>query len=270
MAEPRVFYVHLMKTGGTSFGRWMRQRFPAARTYPDVESGEGPQAKVMARALLDAPAERRASIDFFSVHMAAWVGEAVAPDHLLMTVLRDPVDRTISHLRHIARLPETPDGLEDIYRDPRWRDRLRDYQVQLLSQEQHHHEAAMNEARAWALDPTAMDQTQRSELEDGLRTQFATAVLRPRPLIDADLRRAKERVAGMAEVGVTEQLDALAARVSRRFGWHTALPPHRNAAPGAQTSEVSPKLLADVEQDTVLDRELYEFARDLGTSGTRE
>ena len=109
------------------------------------------------------------------------------PDLLSVTVLRDPVERTISHLRQIADLPQTSDDLEAIYEDPVWHARLRDHQVQVFAAAPQERPATREERQAY--DPARYEEPERSRLRQLLLAAFTTAISEPQVIDEACLRR---------------------------------------------------------------------------------
>ena len=113
----------------SQIGDW----FPAETTYPGAPEPARAMAKTSLQVLLEVSRAEQRPRDFYSVHMPAWVAEEVAPHHVRVTVLREPVARTISHLRHIARAMQLVGGqpafgsLQELYDDPRWHERLVNY-----------------------------------------------------------------------------------------------------------------------------------------------
>ena len=186
--------------------------------------------------------------------MGAWVADEF-PEHLTVTVLRDPVERTISHLRQIAALRETPDDLEEIYADPLWHDRLADHQTQVFSSTRDAYLAQETNGARYGVDATA-------PAPDGGRPRmwaaFATAIGRPRVIDATTYAEAARRLDRIDEVGVTPRLDLLAARLSARIG--VELPAVRRVNVRDGEVVVSPELVERIEADCTWDRKLYERA----------
>src|SRR4051794_1428828 len=81
-----IFFLHLMKTGGTSLHWLMRSWFTPEEMYPSPTSNALLWEKAFPSLLLDVRAAEPEPRRFYSVHMAAWVADEVAPDHLRITV----------------------------------------------------------------------------------------------------------------------------------------------------------------------------------------
>lgn len=130
-----AFFVHVMKTGGTSFVQHAEANLPPEAIWPrpgiqsGLRAGEGIYSRV--DVVLGLPPEQRSRVRFYSGHMPSVVAELVGA-RTTLTLLRDPVERAISYLRHARRiLPEMRDRtLEQVYDDP-WQHGffINDYQV---------------------------------------------------------------------------------------------------------------------------------------------
>lgn len=141
--ERTYFFLHVMKTGGTSMLRHIVDNFPRGQAEPDLrveleKSGQGtdPTYGSLER-LASLPDERRREIRIFAGHYP-FMATGLVPTEVTMTVLRDPVERTISLLRHTKRheRDKRDSSLEEIYEDP-WIFPLliRDYQAKLFALE---------------------------------------------------------------------------------------------------------------------------------------
>ena len=132
--SPRFFYAHVMKTGGSTLRQHAWRGFAADAVYPD-ESVEGclddtqstfanlAEANRNIAYLVGLPIERLRAIRVFTGHFPVMVAELLAArlDEPLvtMTMLREPVDRVVSHLMHVRRyMPQWAEApFEEIYED---------------------------------------------------------------------------------------------------------------------------------------------------------
>ena len=145
-------------------------------------------------------------------------------------MLRDPVERTLSYLRH--HRDTTPADselpLEEIYEDPaRFRKFIENHMVKMLS-------------------------LRAEEMTYGMAT-----------VIELDrrrLRRAKRALKRMDEFGLQEDLEGFAQRLHDRFGWELGPPGHGNVT---KKVAVRDSFRARIAEDNRLDMELYEYARKL-------
>jgi hypothetical protein len=229
----RFFFCHLQKTAGTTLIRRIRSDFPPGAVYP--ERPADPRNPDVARVisverLLDEWERRGDEIRVVTGHFPLCVAELLGVEFVTMTVLRHPLERTISYMRHHRR--RTPADaaltLEEIYDDDlRFNGLIHNHMTKMLS-----------------LDP--------DEMTDGALTRVEFTPER--------LDRAKQRLAGIDVVGLQEEFDSFCAELSRRFGWSLddrlspkQHPPH----------ELSPDFRARILADNAHDVELYEFGCEL-------
>ena len=123
--EPlRFFFIHLMKTAGTSFAFQLRRQFDPSEVYPseglDRRDGTDMAAYVSISRLLRLSPERRDAIRVYTGHYPYIASQLLDLDLVTLTILRNPVDRTISVLKHMKRLSRRYKTypLEEIYEDP--------------------------------------------------------------------------------------------------------------------------------------------------------
>ena len=238
----------------SQIGDW----FPAETTYPGAPEPARAMAKTSLQVLLEVSRAEQRPRDFYSVHMPAWVAEEVAPHHVRVTVLREPVARTISHLRHIARAMQLVGGqpafgsLQELYDDPRWHERLVNYQVRIFATTRAEAERA-HDRRIASLPPG-------TRLPDGfLLPIMATGIEGCEPLGDDALERAIATLDHFDVVGVTEHLDLAFAQVAELVGREARPVGHINR--GSPTLEASEELVEHVRADQKLDSMLYDHAR---------
>jgi hypothetical protein len=121
--DQRFFFVHLMKTGGTTLWAHACNTFDPKTIYPilpDERDENGLHAYLSIPRLMTISPGRRARIRFYSGHFPFIAVDLVGQDAVTITIVRDPVDRTISHLRQRRRLHAENRGqsLEEVYEDP--------------------------------------------------------------------------------------------------------------------------------------------------------
>jgi hypothetical protein len=232
--EPRFFFVHLQKTAGTSLSRQLKRCFDRAAIYPDPSDGDIVAAVIDVDHLVARWNARRDEIRLVSGHFPLCTAELLDARFSTFTILRDPVDRTLSYLRHHKKLtPEDHDrSLEEIYEDPfRFHGLIHNHMVKMFS--------------------LTVD-----EMSAGLLTQVEFTPER--------LERAKANLSGVDVVGVSEQLPQLCGELERCFGWDLGDAVHINRTEPVAAPD---GLRARIENDNALDIELYEFARTLVSSG---
>jgi hypothetical protein len=152
-------------------------------------------------------------------------------------VLREPVERTLSYLRHHRKL--TPGdahlSLEEVYEDPLRYDRLvHNHMVKMLGM-------TAEEMTAWVM--TTVDFT------------------------PAHLERAKQQLAAVDVVGVQEDFEPFCAELEARFGWDLGPPVVANDTPHEPVSDAFRQRIAS---DNALDVELYRYACELVAARRRD
>ncbi len=239
MSSPSTFFfIHVMKTAGTTFVRRLREQFPDGAVYPSQAiDWTGPNdfdAYVKIPRLLALPPERRAEIVVYTGHFPFYVVDAIDPSLTTLTVLREPVARTVSVLKHFKRdEPRFHDVTLDAIYDDRMTFRffIENHQTKVFSLVADDREDAIN---------------------CGLTVD------------DARFERARTNLARIDVLGLTEHYDEFVAELRRRFGWWPGgvdTADRTNVSP--KVGEVSAALRARIEADNAYDLELYELAREL-------
>ncbi len=250
---PGIFFVHIMKTGGTSLHMLLCSWFPPEDIYPSPTSADSLWEKALPARLFESRAGESAPRRLYSVHMPAWVADEVAPDHARITLLREPLARTVSHLQQILRQRPEFGSLEHIYDDTQYRTRLANYQVRMLS-------SRRDDDMPAAASDSSTHPHEAVQLPPGaFLPELATAVTSDQPVASrAELDRATATLDRFEFVGVTEHLAAFASRLAQRYGMPDPNVGHamRGSGPTASRS-----LIDRIRADNALDAELYERAR---------
>ena len=245
---PPTFFIHVMKTGGTTLLRHIAQNVLGDELYPhpELDIHDGGASAINFRHftlkyLCQLPADRRARIRVYVGHFPFVACELLGGPFRTMTLLRDPVARTISQLRQFQRAAPWSDGtwqspwearpLEEVYDDPAvFEPLVHNHQTKIFSM-------------TVADEPTGYMQ-----------------------VIDVDAGRlalATENLAKVDVVGLTERYDDFLHSVEAEWGWR--LPPSRkaNVTPSDDGPPVSESFRRRIEVDNAIDMELYERARSL-------
>jgi hypothetical protein len=225
MGEPeRFFFVHLQKTGGTALYQRLRESFGPAAVYPMPED-QGDVAAVLDVEHL--AARFRAEQDHLRVvtgHFPYCTAEVLGVPFTTFTVLRDPVERTLSLLRRRQVADERFRGLplEEIYEDADLRTIIDDHMVKMLS-----------------VTPDEMG---------------ATPLTQPVALGDAHLARAQANLERVDVVGLQERFEDFCATLEARFGWDLGPPRFANRT---AAQPVPDSLRQRIAADNQLDAALY-------------
>lgn len=248
-SEPPILVIHVMKTGGTTIMRNLRETYDLEQIYPyapvdlrhvDGELDIGHHLSVPY--LRSLPPERRTAIRVYIGHFPYVVRELLGFETRAATVLRDPVERTISMLRQIKRKQPWEDdpgerrplaarSLAEVYEHPFvFEPLVHNHQTKIFSM-------------APADDPhTYMD------------------------VIDVDgdrLARAKAHLAEVEVLGLQERYDEFLDEAEAVFGWTIVRGARKNATPAESATPVDPALRRRIEADNALDLELYAHAVEL-------
>jgi hypothetical protein len=179
--------------------------------------------------LLDRWRLRHDEIRVVTGHFPLCTAELLEVPFTTLTLLRDPVERTLSYLRHHREMSpsERERTLEDIYADPVRFELLHNHMVKMLT-----------------LTPTEMSEGALSHVR----------FTRDR------LERAKSRLSGIDVVGLQESFDGFCAELTDRFGWELGPPVFMNRTAPV---EVPASFRKRIAKENELDVELFEFARGL-------
>jgi hypothetical protein len=233
VTEPeRFFFVHLQKTAGTTLFRRLRHHFGPEAVYPTPEQQRDPES-ILDVDYLRAAFEREGDrLRVITGHFPLCTTELLGVPFTTMTVLRDPLDRTLSFLRHQKRLdPSLADvPMDQVYGRP-----------QLLHGLIHNHMVKM------------------LGLTTDLMTHGAATLVE---FDDAFLARAEANLAGVDVVGLQGSFDEFCAELVARFGWDLGRPERGNATDDL-VEEPSERFVARVLRDNALDIRLYAFAEQL-------
>jgi hypothetical protein len=226
----RFFFVHVQKAAGTSLVFRLRRQFGRAAIYPPESDKDDVAAVISVEHLLARWQSDAATTRVVTGHFPLCTAELLGGGFTTVTVLREPVARTLSYLRHHKQLtPEDHDrSLEEIYDDPfRFHGLIHNHMVKMFS--------------------LTVD-----EMTDGALTRVD---------FNADrLERAKENLAAVDVVGVQDRFEELCSTLTSRFGWNLGPSTHVNRTEAVAVPESFCRRIA---ADNAMDVELYEFARAL-------
>lgn len=248
-STPPVFFVHVMKTGGTTVFRNLRENYALDELYPyrklDIQY-DGKRLDIRHHLsmsyLVSLPEERRRRIRVYTGHFPYVAAELLGGDFTTVTILRDPMERTISLLRQFRRnvpwvndptrqRPMASRSLDEVYEQPLVFEPL-----------VHNHQTKIFSMRESDAPESYMD------------------------LIDIDEARlalAKNNLAKVDVVGVTERYDDFLDEVEARFGWAVERDARANATPASEIQPVSESLRRRIADDNAIDVEFYEYAKQL-------
>jgi hypothetical protein len=229
--DERFFFIHVMKTAGTTFARFMRRNFERSVVYPGPKDTDRHYAYYHVDRLCGISAGRMERLRVINGHFPYVASELVPGPFTRITILRDPIERTISHLKHAKREREhlADATLDEVYEDP-------------------------------FLFPTVLHNYQAKVFaftaEDDVTTSLAVL-----DVDDERLKIAKSHLDRIDLLGLQERLPEFMEHVERRYGWSREDVPRANVSTEDWT--VSPALRRRIIEDNTADQEFYEYGREL-------
>jgi hypothetical protein len=223
-----LFFIHIMKTAGTSLRNNIRAHFDDRELYPSrLYDADLFEAHTSIAYLLSIPAERRDRIRAYMGHFPYVATQLLGQEVTTLTTLRQPVDRAISHLKHLSVWsPEHKDlSLEAIYED------------RIL----HPCFLRNHQSKIFALSAEDNPRTYRDVLE----------------VDDQRLALAKQNLASVDLIGVVERYDELLRAIEGRFGWTIDASIRLRVGP---PDDVPSALRRRIERDNEADLDFYEYA----------
>ena len=244
-----LYFLHIPKTAGSSVTLWLRRQVGDDLACP-VQLWD--QLTRIERSQLQ---KYKLFYGHFGVDLAAFLGRDVQT----VTMLRDPLSRTISHYRHVRRDPRHPlhhrvaqESFEEFVRNRQNWSMIENVQARYLV-----HAPIVFAHYAARLDASETKVNRLSLLAEDARFLLDSRYVRERSL--ETIKR------DMTVVGTTEQLPDFLRRVAKKFSLAPPEPeavPFENVAPPSD-SDLHPS--SDTQQIvrelTQLDQELYEECR---------
>jgi len=247
LAQRAVLFVHVMKTGGMTLLTHLQRTVEPEELYPNPELDMAPDisARVAFRHMTidhleKVPEQRRRRLRVICGHFPYAARDVLGGDLDVITLLRHPVDRTISLLRQLQRpsmwdegastAGTRPPALEAIYeRTGVYEPLIHDHQTKIFSM---------------TLEDRPTGYLQVIEVD---RTRLALA---------------KENLERVEVLGLTERYNDFLDRLRDRYGWHVKRDARVNAAPD-DGARVTRALRRRITEDNAIDMELYDFATEL-------
>ncbi|MDW3220236.1 MAG: hypothetical protein R8F63_16625 [Acidimicrobiales bacterium] len=221
----RFFFLHMQKTAGTSLWQRLNEAFPREQLYPGEHDGQKPDVTILPEAAIAAVEARGDEIRVVTGHFPLCTTELLGGGFRTFTVLRHPVERTLSSLRHYRE--KTP-GMEDVplaelYEDPWRRLVIRNHMVKMLS-------------------------LTVEEMTGGMLTEV--------DFTPARLQQAKDALDTIDVVGIQTRFEPFCDELARRFGWDLGPPRYANRTSRTEAPE---DLVARIVEDQADDIALFEY-----------
>jgi hypothetical protein len=178
-------------------------------------------------------------------HLPFPVIELLPPATVLLTVLREPISRTLSHYAHLRTHGGRPDlTIDEFIGGDVWRPAWANYQARQLA-------CDVPVGEAWL-----------GRFPAG--TTLQAMIDAPFGVDDVELvERATKRLAAIEVVGVADDLDAVLQQVAALWEKPAPTPLYRtneSLAP-IRAADLSDSLVDEIRRGTAVDAQLYELAR---------
>jgi hypothetical protein len=228
--EPTTIFLHIPKTAGTTLYRIIERNYASDDIYTFWKDGSPDEFKNLEEDL-------RSRIRLLRGHVGFGMHEFIAGSAKYFTVLRDPIDRTISYYHFIHRTPHH-------------------YCHDLIASQK----MSLEEFLLSKCDPMADNAQTRllGGLETGQELEFGACT---QSLLEKAKWNLRKR---MDVIGITEKFDHTLLLLQQAFGWRRLFYVRQNVS----SNRVSRKDLQHSTMDVLteanlLDADLYQYARQL-------
>lgn len=237
-----LIFLHVPKAGGNSFLDFLLPNFPVEQRF-DVNKGLNYPKRLAELEHLDEDQKR--SIELVYGHLPFGVHRWLPQPCRYITVLRDPIDRVVSHYYFVKEQPAHP-----LY------GQVVDQQMSLAEYAKSGLSGELNNGMTRLICG--------QEASDSLRGHG--------PCHDSDLQTAIQHLEQHFEVvGLLESLTATQRLLSKRYQWPMQNPVQRNkTGHRQQVNELSAADRAAISEENELDLQLYRWAQDRFANDCRE
>lgn len=245
-AGPRMVFLHIMKAGGTSVSEMLSTWVAPSRSMTGVPLDD----------IVLMPKPQLAGLSLITGHIPFEAISLVPGEFSTACCLREPFQRTISHFQELRRTGESHSelGLDQFLSDEEYAVPSGNYQARQLAH-------TIGLSGAW-LEYSPMVRY----VEAGGSPTYPyplQALFDSTPLAVDDeelFSLALRNLASIDFVGITAELDDLAARLAGVFGVSTPVLPRLNVSAPFERSSVTSAQRKRIDERTAVDRELYERA----------
>lgn len=235
--DDTLYFLHIHKTAGSSLREYINSKFPVHRIC---------KLRWELPFLVEAKPEHLAQWRVFCGHYGYYLEGILGRPVVYVTMLRDPVERTIS-----------------AFYDQKWRedlwlhDHIKDMTLEDYVFDHIGTREVINfQTRTMALD--SVEDHFRGYAELWRDAEETKRVLGDRALLEL----AKERIAKCACVGFQDAFPDSMRLLAYTFGWPKPEAEPRKNIRRTEKEELSDRVLGRIREITALDLELYDFARE--------
>ncbi|TWA77018.1 sulfotransferase family protein [Azospirillum brasilense] len=235
MGKDGIYFLHIPKCAGTSFRTWMENNFhrdDILSLWDDVNISRIPPSVLRTKKCI-------------SSHSGWWPMDYLENTHRVVTVLRDPVERTVSSYRYILQtshhmLSDTANRMDilDFFRHPRIRRYMANWQTRHLAFQ------SIQESTAVQEYDTPVDKEYFVNSYD-----------------ENSLEIAKENIRNIDFLGTSKTVNELMHSICHFYGWY---PPERlpkfNITQAEFTANTTPEVLDEIRSINLVDQAVYDFA----------
>jgi hypothetical protein len=236
-SEQAVIFVHIFRTAGTTLYRVIDRNFSHGSIFTFPVDGTVEDLKKLGDS-------DKHKIRVIRGHLGFGLHESLPQPCAYLTLLRDPVERTVSYYCFIRRTPDH-------------------YCYHLI----HDNQMSLEDFIKCRQD-IMLDNVQTrflSGLETGHEVGFGQCT---RDMLETAKRNLREH---FAVVGLTEEFDSTLVLLKRTFGWRRlAYVKHNVTQNRPEGHEISPTTLDAVAEVNALDTELYAYAKTLFEEQVRQ
>lgn len=228
-ADTTIFF-HIPKTAGTTMDLILQRNYPAEAIFSTDFVNLGGVDKYQ-----KLPKEKRAEVRLLKGHMNFGLHRFAPGSAIYFTLLRDPIDRSLSHYYHIRREQRHP---------------AHPYVVE--------NNMSIRESLDAGVDPLLFNAQTR--LLSGVANSVPIGKCTEEHLFVAQQNLRQH----FAVVGLTEAFDTTLLLLQRAFGWRNLFYESRNvAAERKRKTDLAPETLAALQKANNLDIRLYDYANSL-------
>lgn len=236
MAVTCAVFIHIPKAAGTTLYSILDRQYHDGTVF----TANWRNSAAAVTLLGSLPAAERARIRCVRGHIPVGVHEHLPQPCVYITLMRDPVDRVVSHYRYVRRTPQNY---------------LHDWVV--------NDHISFDEYVAYGPD---------EELNNGQTRMLAGTAFYHKggcsEMLEAAKRNLRER---FAVVGTSDRFDESLLLMKKRLGWRLPYYARQNVSPpSARRIEVTPQALRAIRLRNQLDIELYAHAEGLLQTALQE